>query len=264
MRCRSSGHFSHRRGRAMKYSLGAIPPICLLDPSQRSFAEERAHVLRLRRGQSVIEHGSRCTEVFILAEGRLRVLLFSMDGREVSIRTLAPGGMVGELAAIDGLPRSATVVATAPSIVVSISREDFQRYLATSARVAQWLARQFAGQIRTLTERIFELSTLNVRNRLHCELLRLALLNGAVGQRSTITDAPTHVELANRIGTHREAVTRELRDLARRGIVEQRRREITILDLTKLSSEVHRLSGRDLGIFPTQELSRGLPQSLSV
>ena len=211
----------------------------------------------------MIEHGSRCTDVFVLAEGQLRVLLFSVDGREVSIRTLTPGEMVGELAAIDGLPRSATVVATTPSVVVSISREDFQRYLATSANVAQWLAKQFASQIRTLTEKIFELSTLNVRNRVHCELLRLALLNGAVGQRSTIRDAPTHVELANRIGTHREAVTRELRDLARRGIVEQRRRQIAILDLTKLTAEVHQLSGRSIGIFPTQDLSRKLPETLS-
>jgi len=211
----------------------------------------------------VIEHGSSSTDVFVLAEGQLRVLLFSADGREVSIRALAPGQMVGELAAIDGLPRSATVVAAAPSVVVLMSRDDFQSYLETSAGVAQWLAREFTSQIRALTEKIFELSTLNVRNRVHCELLRLAVLNGAVGRRSTIRDAPTHVELANRIGTHREAVTRELRDLARRGIVEQRRRQITILDLVKLSAEVHRLSGRSLGIFPAHDLSRRLPETLS-
>jgi CRP-like cAMP-binding protein len=242
----------------MQYSLKAIPPFSLLDPAQRKDAEERARVFRLRKGQTVIEHGSRSADVFVLAEGQLRVLLFSVDGREVSIRTLRPGGMFGELAAIDGEPRSTTIVATVPSVVAQISCEDFHRYLKISAPVARLLAQQLVHQIRTLTDKVFELSTLNVRSRLHCELLRLALLSGAVGRRSTIGDAPTHAELANRIGTHREAVTRELRDLARRGIVEQGRRQITILDLAKLSAEVDRLSGRSLGIFPTRALSEAL------
>src|SRR5262249_31311777 len=137
---------------AMRYSLGTIPPFSLLDQAQRREAEERARVVRLRRGQTVIEHGSRSTDVFVLAEGQLRVLLFSVDGREVSIRTLSRGEMFGELAAIDGHPRSTTIVATVQSVVALISRDDFRRYLESSARVSQMLAQQFAHQIRTLTE----------------------------------------------------------------------------------------------------------------
>jgi CRP/FNR family transcriptional regulator, cyclic AMP receptor protein len=216
----------------------------------RKRMEERARTFKIRKGQSVIEHGSRCTEVYFLIDGELRVLLYSRDGREVSMRTFRPGQMFGELAAIDGLPRSATVAAVEPSLVLAITREDFHSCMESSASASLWLAREFASQIRALTDRVFELATLNVRNRLHCELLRLALIVGATGNRATLQPSPTHSELANRIGTHREAVTRELRELARRGIVEQNRRSLTILDFARLSELVLRLSGRSFQVYP--------------
>src|SRR3546814_11547621 len=81
------------------------------------------------------------------------------------------------------------------------------------------------ARIRLLTERIFELNTLAVRDRLHCELLRLCLAAGISDNRAVIEDAPTHSQIAARIGTHREAVTRELQQLTRKAIVAQRSEE---------------------------------------
>lgn len=225
----------------------------LLDAELRSRVEERARAFKARKGQTIIESGARSTDVYFLIEGELRVLLFSPDGREVSVRELRAGQMFGELAAIDGLPRSATVVAVAPSVIIAMSRADFLGCMAASPAAALWLAREFATQVRTLTDKIFELSTLNVRNRLHCELLRLALVAGASGNRSVLKPSPTHAELANRIGTHREAVTRELRELSRRGIVDQNRRCLTILDLARLSAVVLRLSGHAFQVYPVAQ-----------
>jgi CRP-like cAMP-binding protein len=229
----------------------------VLDAGLSSRMLQRVRTSRFRKGQSVIEHGSSSSDVYFLLEGELRVLLYSADGREVSVRTFRPGQMFGELAAIDGLPRSATVTAVAPSVIAAMSQQDFKACIESSPAAAMWLAREFAGQIRTLTDRIFELAALNVRNRLHCELLRLALFAGVSANRSALKPAPTHAELASRIGTHREAVTRELRDLARRGIVEQTRRCLTILDIGELSASVLRSSGHAVHVHPAAAAKAG-------
>jgi CRP-like cAMP-binding protein len=85
-----------------------------------------------------------------------------------------------------------------------------------------------------LTERLYELTTLNVRNRLHCELVRLSITSGVSNNSSLIAPAPTHTALANRIGANREAVTRELNELARMKIIAQGKRQIEVLDMLKL------------------------------
>jgi CRP-like cAMP-binding protein len=221
-----------------------------LEPDVRARAEDRVRTVRVRKGQTVIEHGSRSNDVFFLAEGEARVLLYSPDGREVSVRTLKTGQMFGELAALDGLPRSATVVATLPALIVAMKRDDFIACIEASPRAALWLARQFAAQIRTHTDKIFELSALNVRSRLHCELLRLAAMAGSSDGQTVLKPSPTHSELANRIGTHREAVTRELRTLTKRGIVAQTRRQLVISDIAALSRLVRHSSGETAQIFP--------------
>jgi CRP/FNR family transcriptional regulator, cyclic AMP receptor protein len=229
----------------------------LLTPDERRRMEARAIRIRMRKGQTIIESGSHSRDVYFLIEGELRVLLFSPDGKEVSVRTLRPGQMFGELAALDGLPRSATVVATAPSVVVSMRVADFRACIASSADAALWLAENLASQIRALTDRLFELAALNVRSRLHCELLRLAAVAGQIGSRAVIRPFPTHAELANRIGTHREAVTRELRDLARIGLVAQGARSLTILDIERLSSLVLKSNGHVSGL--SSVLKAGAP-----
>jgi CRP-like cAMP-binding protein len=114
-----------------------------------------------------------------------------------------------------------------------------------------------------LTERIFELSALDVRSRLHCELLRLGLLAGVAGNQARIVQAPTHHELANRIGTHREAVTRELRALAKRGLLSQVRRELVIHNVAELSRFVQRANGEHVGIVPAPRSDADLPIALN-
>ena len=74
---------------------------------------------------------------------------------------------------------------------------------------------QLVKRTRTVTRRVYEFSTLHVDNRIQAEVLRLATLAGRVGKGARIAPAPTHVEIASRVSTHREAVTRELNRLAR-------------------------------------------------
>jgi CRP-like cAMP-binding protein len=96
--------------------------------------------------------------------------------------------------------------------------------------------------VRRLDERVFEFSTLTVSNRIHAELLRLA--GGEAGrQNAVITPVPRHADIASRVSTHREAVTREMNVLARAGVLKQDRNALHILDLPRLAQMVHEVLG---------------------
>ena len=170
--------------------------------------------------------------------GNARVTIRSADGKAVSFRELGPSAMFGEYAAIDGGPRSATVEARTRCLVASMSAAAFRELLEAEPKVAKALLRHFVMEIRELTTRVYEFSTLAVRYRIQAELLRLAGLSSREGNTVTIVPAPTHAEIASRTSTHREAVTRELNRLSKIGILEQRNRALLVKDVDRLSALV--------------------------
>jgi CRP/FNR family cyclic AMP-dependent transcriptional regulator len=95
-----------------------------------------------------------------------------------------------------------------------------------------------AGAIRTLNERVVEFSTIGVRNRIHAELLRLARAERVIEGTGRISPPPTHAEIASRISTHREAVTRELKQLENQSLLERTRGAFVIKDLAELERMV--------------------------
>ncbi|SNS18044.1 cAMP-binding domain of CRP or a regulatory subunit of cAMP-dependent protein kinases [Sphingomonas laterariae] len=212
-----------------------------------------AATVRAKAGQTVLEIGAPSTQVYIVLEGKVQVALYSLGGHEVILRDLAAGALFGELAAIDERPRSATITALSDCQLASLPASAFRAAVAESSDGALWLAARLAMQIRSLTEKVFELNALRVRERLHCELLRLC--EGLDGQDATIEPCPTHAELAARIGTHREAVTREMGFLAQRGIAVQRARQLTITDLPALRQLVRDAVG-GISIFEDADRDR--------
>jgi CRP-like cAMP-binding protein len=119
----------------------------------------------------------------------------------------------------------------------------FQELLAAEPRVAQALLPQLVTKIRALTMRVYEFSTLAVKNRIQAELLRLANLAPREGKGARIVPPPTHVEIASRVSTHREAVTRELNHLRRIGLAERRGGALVIKDVDRLAEMVHEATG---------------------
>lgn len=209
--------------------------------------EPHARIVSLRAGQIVIGHQDLTTDVFVVIEGALRVELFSLNGREVILADVGPGELIGEFAALDEQPRSANVAATGACTLASIPGDVFSEKVLGAPASATWFARRLVRQIRLLNERNFELNALAVRSRLHCELLRLSLDAGIAENRATIAPAPTHAQLASRIGSHREAVTRELQYLQKEGILALQPREIVIADISRLAKIVRAASG-DVGV----------------
>lgn len=114
--------------------------------------------------------------------------------------------MSGELTAIDGHPRSATVIARTIVLLASMSALDFQNLVYSNQQVVETILKRLTGQVRRLTERIYDYSTLAVRNRIQVELLRLAKNHMVSPNAAVISPAPTQTEIANLVSTHREAV----------------------------------------------------------
>ena len=196
-----------------------------------------------RNGQVIIGHQDEASDVFIVLEGSLRVELFSVNGREIILADVGEGNLVGEFAALDEQPRSASVTATSNCRLASIPGPAFKQAVLANPQAAEWITTRLVSQIRLLTERIFELNSLAVRSRLHCELLRLSLDSGVEDNIAIVSPSPTHMQIANKIGTHREAVTRELQYLQSQGIIAKSGRKLTLRDVERLAEIVRAAAG---------------------
>lgn len=205
-----------------------------LASSDRAALEALLVVHDCAEGEIVISHLDQDRDVFFVLEGRVRATLYSKGGREVDYRDIGPGDLFGEMAAIDGAPRSATVEALEPARLGRLPEAAFRALVASHPQLSWVLLQHLSAQVRRLTERVFEFSTLLVRDRLIRELLRLAQAAGVQDGRAEIRPAPTHFELASRISAHREAVSREMSALAKAGLLEKRGGALIVRDLERL------------------------------
>lgn len=194
-------------------------------------------------GEQIVDYLDATDSVFFLITGEARVTIYSLAGQVVSFRELGPGAMFGEYAAIDGGPRSASVEARGSCQVASMPAAAFREVLQTEQEVAQALLKHFVRGLRELTTRVFEFSTLAVRYRIQAEVLRLASLAPLEGESARIVPVPTHAEIASRVSTHREAVTREFNRLSRIGIIERQHGTLIVRDFDRLARMVHDATG---------------------
>ena len=122
----------------------------------------------------MLSRDSDCREVLFIAAGRVRVLNFAASGREVAYATIEAGSQVGELAALDGEPRSASVEALDDCLIAALPSGPFHELLLAHGELAVTLLKNLARIIRRTDERIAELSVLGAMQRVYRELLRLA------------------------------------------------------------------------------------------
>jgi CRP-like cAMP-binding protein len=198
---------------------------------------------RYEPGEPIVDYLDASDEVFFVSTGEVCVTIYSLAGKAVSFRNLGPGDIFGEYAAIDGEPRCASVEARTSCLVASMTGTSFRKLLLSEPHVAQALIKSLVGNVRTLTKRVYEFSTLAVNNRIQAELLRLTSLGQREGNSARLEPAPTHSEIASRISTHREAVSRELNRLSRIGIIERQNGALIVRDLGRLAAMLHEMTG---------------------
>ena len=195
------------------------------------------------RGTQILDYRDASTDVSFLLVGKARAIIYSQDGKVVVFADLKPGAIFGEIAAIDRKARSAGVEALDTCIIASLSANQFEALLRTEPAVAMATLRHVAADVRRLSERVFEFSTLAVRNRIHAELLRLAGETQQKGSQIVLSPAPSLSDIADRIATHREAVSRELSRLGSTGLLRREGSSLHITDLAKLADLVHDARG---------------------
>lgn len=187
-----------------------------------------------RAREWIVEYEDESTDVFFVVAGEVRVLIQSLNGREVILADLKSGTYFGEMAAIDGLPRSASIRALTNATVARMSASAFWDVLHAHTAVADALLRTMVARTRELLQRVNEFSSLDVRHRVYAELLRLARPDPSNTAGLVLSPPPSHSEIAARVSTGREMVARELKSLERAGLLVRRRGAIAITDSRQL------------------------------
>jgi CRP/FNR family transcriptional regulator, cyclic AMP receptor protein len=170
--------------------------------------------------------------LYIVSAGQVKVVLIGEDGREVILSVLADGDFFGEMALIDDEPRSAHVIAMKDSLLLVLRRDDFQSQVARHPQIALKLLKVLVQRLRRADEKIGGLVLLDVNGRVARLLLDLADEGGG----PKITRRLTHHTIAQMIGSSRETVSRAMRELVDRGLIETTRREISIKNRDGLNS----------------------------
>ncbi len=194
--------------------------------------EMRCHWRRFDENETLVDYDDISTDVYFLAMGEVRILNRSQSGKEVILGEMRAGAFFGELAALDGIGRSANVTALTRGEVCVVPAAVFRQIVFASEAIADRLFRLLAKRVRELNTRLMEHALLDLRHRLYAELLRLSVPRGgqggdAAGER-VVTPPPYHHVLAARIGCRREQVTREFTVMAGEGLIDRTRGALVI------------------------------------
>ena len=205
-----------------------------LTPEQIKLLDSRCIWRRAKAREWILDYQDESTEVFFPTSGIVRVLIQTEEGRETILRDIQAGASFGELAAIDGQKRSASILALTDATIARMQAATYVETVTSYPEVARHALVTMTRHIRSLTDRVREFTTLGIHDRLTRELVRMSRPDRTGENRAIISPPPTHAHLAGLIGTRRETVTKELRAMAKAGFIETRRGAIVLLDVQKL------------------------------
>lgn len=193
------------------------------------------------KSETLFHQGDPGEEFLVLTSGSVKVELMNTDGKELTLTILTPYQFLGELALLDDVPRSATVVALEPSEFLAINKKDFARVLESYPSMAVPMLRQLTKRVRILTDDIASMAFMDSYGRVTRKILSLAEEMGEDQADGSIfvNQSLTHQQLANLVGTTRETVTKILNQMKDANLISIRRHRITIHDTEELASRAN-------------------------
>jgi len=195
----------------------------------------RAITRRFRTGATLMSQGEAPGRVIVIEDGRAKVTAITEDGRELVLAFSGPGDLLGELSALGGSPRVATVRALEPLTALAIAPGQFEAFLEANPRVALVILRVVIARLRDADRQQVEFAAYQTVTRVARRLVDLAERYGEQsGGGIKITLPISQEELAGWAGASREAITKALHDLRAVGLIETSRRHITVLELEQL------------------------------
>jgi CRP/FNR family cyclic AMP-dependent transcriptional regulator len=206
-----------------------------LDTADREVLTGSAQRRSFRRGETLCREGDRSSGVLMLVTGHVRIVTGTSDGREVVVGVRGPGDVVGELAAIDARPRSATVQALEDVEVLEVPGERFVALCRTECRISWALLLVLTTRLRSVGKQWLDLGSGAASRRVAAQLMQLAVQHGVRRGRDIEIAVPaTQAELAMTAAISRESWARATRELRRQGVISTGRRQVTIHRLGEL------------------------------
>jgi CRP/FNR family cyclic AMP-dependent transcriptional regulator len=229
--------------RSMSDALAAVPLFAGLDEEGVAGLVRGMRVRRFRRGETVFHLGDPGDALFIVMSGSIKIVLPADSGDEAILATLRPGDFFGELALLDGAPRSATAVAIESSETYVLARDRFRELISTEPVMREAVLATLAAEVRRLTHHVEELHFLDITGRLASRLARLAsepgstrLADGGIRLAGPLTQG----DLAAMIGCTRQSVNKLLGMFTDDGLIRLEKDRIVVLDLEGLGRNAHR------------------------
>lgn len=191
------------------------------------------------RNEAVFLEGDQGDALYVVADGLVKVVVTSLGGSDMILATLGPPAVFGELAAVDGGPRSASVHALEPTTVLTVSRATLLDLVASRPQVADVLLRSLGAMVRRLSDQAADLVFLDLHGRVAKLLLRSAG-EARLSAGDVLDVGMTQSELAAAVGASRQSVNQALQHFERDGVVDRRGRRFVVRDPAGL----RRLAGR--------------------
>lgn len=212
-----------------------------LTPTDREELLELGREHRLPRGQVLFFEGDPGHDVHLLLDGQVKVSMVSRSGREIILDVIDTGHLLGELSAIDGGPRSATVTVLQPALVRVIAISDFVAFLESHPKASTEVVRMVAARLRQSSQRQLEFGAADALGRLCAYVVDMAERYGTGGASSLRVTVPlSQNEIASMTGLSREAVVKGLRALRALAWIESDGRDIALLDRDALLERAER------------------------
>lgn len=212
------------------------------DLNENALAGLAAHLRRrVFRKETIIFHQDQAGDaLYIVESGRVRIFRSAENGQEITVETHGPGGFFGDMALLDGLPRSASALAKEDCVTYTLARPDFQGQLSQSPEMAIALLQSLSARLRKQMHYAETLAFFDVQARVRHTLLDLAQRYGVKEKDgSVLIDVDvTQGELATMVGATRERVNRALASLRAQGLIEARGRRMVIRDLARLGEGI--------------------------
>ncbi|MEP2990626.1 MAG: Crp/Fnr family transcriptional regulator [Parasphingorhabdus sp.] len=203
----------------------------IADDDLRNRILSSARIQEYPANAEVISSIEASRAAYLVLEGKAKALLFSGEGNQIWFNDFRKGDFFGEMAAITTSDRSADVYSETALIVAKFDAQDFVSILQSDGQFCFFVTQQIVDRFRKTSKKMFELSALTVAGRTYAELLRIAGTEGAIdGSNLTIDNMPSVAELARRIYSTRETVSRVVNELQQKGFISRIDNKVTILN----------------------------------
>jgi CRP/FNR family cyclic AMP-dependent transcriptional regulator len=237
LRSAAVGDLHSRAARAA--FLAQVPLFASLGDEERLALAEMTRLRTFKPGEVLFHEGDVGYALFMIYSGQVKIVRYASDGDGTILRLLGAGEFMGEMALLDGKPRSATAEALTPVTALTLEQEALRALLVRRPELAWTMMSELSAMVRRVTQQLLDAVWLNLPSRLARILLTLAEQYGRPTPQGTHIPLPlTHEELAQMVGAARQTVTTQLRAFQNSGLLTTGRDGIIVRRLEDLRQQI--------------------------